>query len=134
MAGKKLKIPQKGYKIYPTAQAKPHRATQATTHTVKSGDSLWILAKKYNTSVKKIQALNGMKDARLHINQVLKIPGTETTPMKTGDKKSRTYRVRRGDSPYSIALQHNIPLKRFLKINDLTPRSTIYPGQMLYME
>ncbi len=47
---------------------------------------------------------------------------------------SKIYQVKSGDSPYEIALLHNMSLKRFLRINQLTPRSKIYPGQKLYVE
>ncbi|MEE8481622.1 MAG: LysM domain-containing protein [Desulfobacterales bacterium] len=33
-----------------------------------------------------------------------------------------------------MALLHNMSLERFLRINKLTPRSKIYPGQKLYVE
>jgi membrane-bound lytic murein transglycosylase D len=46
----------------------------------------------------------------------------------------RTYVVRSGDSPFIIAKQHNMPLNRFLQANGLTPRSTIYPGQAVYID
>jgi membrane-bound lytic murein transglycosylase D len=44
------------------------------------------------------------------------------------------YLVRRGDSPYKIAKRHNMSLRRFLRINNLTPRSKIFPGQVLKVE
>jgi membrane-bound lytic murein transglycosylase D len=47
---------------------------------------------------------------------------------------TKTYKVKRGDSPYHIAVKHNMKLKRFLSLNDLTPRSKIYPGQVLRVD
>ena len=44
------------------------------------------------------------------------------------------YLVRSGDSPYKIAKSHNMSLGHFLRINDLTPRSKIFPGQVLKVE
>ncbi|MBL6972657.1 MAG: LysM peptidoglycan-binding domain-containing protein, partial [Desulfobacterales bacterium] len=46
----------------------------------------------------------------------------------------KTYAVKRGDSPFQIAQSHKMSLERFLRINRLTPRSKIYPGQTLYVE
>ena len=46
---------------------------------------------------------------------------------KTGD--SQNYIVRRGDSPYLIARRHRMNLYEFLRINNLTVNSTIFPGQ-----
>jgi len=130
--GQKLKIPQKGMRVYPvTTAARIEPSTNPARHVVKSGDSLWILANRYRTTVKEIQALNNLRGTRLHIGQVLQIPGGEEVT-DTGDR--RTYRVRRGDSPYAIAHQHRIPLNRFLRLNNLSRYSTIYPGQLVYVE
>ena len=44
------------------------------------------------------------------------------------------YLVKRGDSPFEIAQLYKMPIERLLRINHLTPRSKIYPGQKLYVE
>jgi membrane-bound lytic murein transglycosylase D len=133
VAGKILKIPQKG-----TFIAKKYR--QASTHTVKSkrflhkvkrGDSLWIIAKNYGTTTKSIQESNNLKTTNLHIGQALKIPGY---PPKKSGGALKTYLVKQGDNPFTIARVHNMPLKHLLRINRLSSRSKIYPGQKLYVE
>jgi len=130
--GQKLKIPQKGMRVYPvTTAARTEPSTNPARHVVKSGDSLWILANRYRTTVKEIQVLNNLRGTRLHIGQVLQIPGGEEVT-NAGDRS--TYRVRRGDSPYTIAHQHRMPLNRLLRLNNLSQYSTIYPGQLLYVE
>ncbi len=45
----------------------------ATTYTVKSGDSLYSIAKKFNTSVDSLKKKNGLGSTMLSIGQVLKI-------------------------------------------------------------
>ncbi len=132
-AGKRLKIPQRGYvvkrKTYSSAGIKYNSAT----HRVRSGDSLWIIAKRYGTTVGKIKQVNGLRSNRLHIGQILKIPGRQPEP-EPDKSRLETYYVQRGDSPFTISQKHNMPLERFLRINRLTPRSTIYPGQKLWVE
>lgn len=44
------------------------------THTVVSGDTLWLLAQKYGTTVQAIMSLNGLTSSNLSIGQVLRIP------------------------------------------------------------
>jgi membrane-bound lytic murein transglycosylase D len=44
------------------------------THTVASGDTLWNIAKRYNTTVSAIQQLNQMRSESVYIGQKLKIP------------------------------------------------------------
>jgi membrane-bound lytic murein transglycosylase D len=78
--------------------------------------------------------VNHLPTTRLRINQVLTVPSKAPAAAKATRGGSGTYYVQRGDSPYLIARRHNIPLNRFLKINNLTPRSTIYPGQSVRIE
>jgi len=133
-AGKKLKIPTRGVVVTRTPVKSKAKTTGPvpSRHVVKSGDSLWIIAKRYGTTTREIQQLNGLQGPYLSIGQVLKIPGKSTQPAsKVGLK---TYKVKRGDSPFKIAQLHNMDLKHFLKINQLTPRTHIYQGQTLYVE
>ena len=96
------------------------------------GDSLWVLARRYGTTTGEIQRANRMRGTRLHIGQKLKIPSQGET--KQSKNELKPYRVKKKDSPYRIARVHNMELERFLRINKLTPRSKIYPGQTLYVE
>ncbi|TDM47744.1 LysM peptidoglycan-binding domain-containing protein [Macrococcoides goetzii] len=51
--------------------------TTATSgkYKVKSGDSLWLIANKYKTTVDNLKKLNGLKSNLIHPNQTLKVPG-----------------------------------------------------------
>jgi surface antigen len=55
----------------------------AKTYTVKSGDTLSVIASKYGTTYQKIQSLNGLSNFIIYPGQKLKVPGTSTTT-KTG--------------------------------------------------
>jgi membrane-bound lytic murein transglycosylase D len=132
--GQTLKIPSKGNVSYSYRSEKidPKMCKNGGNHIVKSGDSLWIIAKRYGTTTQKISELNDLASTHLHIGQVLKIPGCENVkPVSSG---SKTYRVKRGDSPFKIAQQYNISLEHLLNLNNLTRNSKIYPGQRLYTE
>ena len=132
VAGKRLKIPQRGYlKTRPKTVEKP-RDGQAVNHIVRKGDSLFTIAKRYGTTTKKIQELNNLTTTTLHKGQVLVIfPGKKDPPVVNG---LATYKVRPGDSPFLIAQRHQMPLDRLLYLNQLYPGSKIYPGQKLYIE
>jgi membrane-bound lytic murein transglycosylase D len=132
VAGKKLKIPCRGTMPYRPQIDRDKNFTLPSTHVVKSGDSLWNIAKRYGTTTQIIQSLNNLQTTELHIGQVLKMPGYKDEKIEVGDLK--VYLVKRGDSPFDIAQLHNMPLDRFLRINLLTPNSTIYPGQKLFIE
>ena len=133
VAGKKLKIPQRGMVVTRARAVAPSHDAWNQKHVVKSGDSLWIIAKRYGTTTQQIQEMNALSTTRLKINQVLKVPSQESSPTQPA-KGSGNYYVQRGDSPYIIARKYNMSLNQFLKINNLTPRSTIYPGQSVRIE
>ena len=130
VAGKKLKIPQKGA-VY---QAREPKYKYTSKYIVKRGDSLWIIARRFDTTTKKLQKLNNLLNTNLHIGQILKIPGQKESPAPATKESLKTYLVKRGDSPFRIAKNHKVPLERFLRTNNLTPRSKIYPGQKVYIE
>lgn len=132
VAGKTLKIPRKGTIVYRSKKYNGIKYKNASSHVVKRGDSLWIIAKRYGTTTKKIQELNNLSTTNLHIGQILKI--RERKDAKPSGEYLKTYVVKRGDSPFQIAQLHKMPLERFMRINRLTPRNKIYPGQRLYVE
>jgi membrane-bound lytic murein transglycosylase D len=73
--GQKLKVPQRGATGESTAAASRTEPPPAGgKYRVKKGDTLWLIAKKFNTSTKKIQQINKLKDTSLQVGQVLTIP------------------------------------------------------------
>ena len=133
VAGKRLKIPQRGYKQQTVKVITKPRDGRAVNHIVRKGDSLYIIAKQYGTTTKKIQDLNNLKTTTLHIGQVLNIFPGKAQPPPPVDGLA-TYEVRTGDSPFVIAKRHNMPLDRLLYLNQLYPGTKIFPGQKLYIE
>jgi membrane-bound lytic murein transglycosylase D len=133
VAGKRIKIPQRGYKTQTSKIIRKPKNGQALTHRVRKGDSLYIIAKQYGTTTKKIQNLNHLKTTVLHKGQVLTIFPGKITPPPVVDGLA-TYEVRAGDSPFQIAKRHNMLLDRFLSLNQLYPGSKIFPGQKVYIE
>lgn len=91
-------------------------------HTVRPGDTLYLLSKKYGVPVEEISSANRLENPNvLIVGQALFIPS-----------KGNRHIVKAGESLYLIALQHGIPLEILLKENsDLTKPYTIYPGQVI---
>ncbi|AEC22113.1 membrane-bound lytic murein transglycosylase D [Pusillimonas sp. T7-7] len=52
------------------------RGANVRTHTVKGGDTLFSLAKRYNTSVDELRKLNNLKGSILSKGKRLRVPGT----------------------------------------------------------
>jgi len=130
-AGMWLKIPvKKGH--YVSASRGVSSGVQdldgkVVRYRVKRGDSLWILAQRYNTTISNIKSMNGMRDSRLYIGQILTI-GDGPTETNTGDIH---YTVRRGDSLYEIAKRNKIALNTLLRLNNMSESTVIYPGQIV---
>ncbi len=135
VAGKKLKIPQRGMVVSQAHSGAALNRTWNRSHVVKRGDSLWNIANRYGTTTRKIQEMNSLSTTRLRINQVLKVPSPQGETAKSETTTGGAYYyVKSGDSPYLIARRHNMSLNHFLEINNLTSRSTIYPGQKVKTE
>ncbi len=107
------------------------RKSPDAKYVVQKGDSLWKIANRFNTTTQEIQSLNRLRNSNLSIGQILVIssPSTESAGVGT-----ETYKVLKGDSPYIIAQKHQMDLADLLRMNRLTPRSTIFPGQTLIVK
>jgi membrane-bound lytic murein transglycosylase D len=105
---------------------------RVVTHVVKNGDSLFNIASRYGVTTKKIQEVNKLKSLNITVGQSLTISEpTKTAAVETGLKK---YMVKKGENALSIASGHNMPVDRFLSINNLSSGSKIFPGQKVYVQ
>ena len=114
--GQQLIIPSKT-----TGTTTPSGTT--TKYTVKSGDSLWNIAKKYNITVQELKDANNLTSNLLSIGQTLIIPSSTTGSTKT-------YTVKKGDSLWKIANSFNTTVDDIVKLNNLT-NTTLSIGQTL---
>ena len=94
------------------------------TYIVKSGDTLWSIAKKFNITVNELKALNNLTSNTLSIGQVLKINEQSSTPTEN------TYIVKSGDTLYSIANKYGVSVNEIKNLNNLTSNS-LSIGQVL---
>ncbi|MFZ5571421.1 MAG: LysM peptidoglycan-binding domain-containing protein [Thermodesulfobacteriota bacterium] len=131
VAGTVLKIPVRGSMALRESSSPPV-VCRAANHTVRSGDSLWNIAKQYGTTTQAIKKLNQLPDTGLTVGQVLKIPGVPKTTSRRNTAK--VYHVKPGDSAFTIATRHNMSLSQFLSRNKLAAHSKIYPGQQLFVD
>ena len=98
-------------------------------YTVKSGDSLYSISKKYNTTVKDIIDINNLKNTSLSIGQQLRIPEKYTEEELTVPNYIN-YTVKKGDTLYNIAKDFNVPASTIMNDNSLT-NSILSIGQNL---
>jgi LysM repeat protein len=79
--GTKLQIPESTQSTQTTGTAPGTTSTSANgeqIYTVKSGDNLTKIAKRYNTTVRAIRSANNLTTDRIKVGQKLKIPGNAT--------------------------------------------------------
>ena len=98
-----------------------------TNYSVKSGDTLYSIAKKYNTTVNKIKDFNNLLTDELTIGQNLKIPLMNDTEVPTTNVN---YTVKPGDTLYSIAKEFNTTTGNIIEKNNLTS-NLLLVGQIL---
>lgn len=97
-------------------------------YTVKSGDTLWGISKKFGVSVNDLKTANNLKNNTLSIGQLLFIPKNETTQIET-----EIYTVKSGDTLYQISKKYNLTVDELKKLNNLTS-NTLSIGQKLYVK
>ena len=112
------------------------------TYTVKTGDSLYRIAKNHNMSLQELKSLNNLSSDLIFAGQVLKVSGQVTTNQPSTNTNTSqnsnqaqtsgngTYTVKAGDSLYRIAVNHNMSLQELKNLNNLSS-NLIIPGQVL---
>lgn len=95
------------------------------TYIVKSGDSLWSIASRYNTTVDKLKDINNLSSNLLSIGQKLLVP-------KTGSSSNKTYIVKSGDTLYKIAQNNGTTVTDIVNLNSL-PTTNLSIGQVLQL-
>lgn len=93
------------------------------TYVVKSGDTLYSIARKFNVSVQDLLKANNMTTNTIYLNQVLKIPTTL-------NEEVEYYKVKSGDTLYSIAKKYNLTVNELKKLNNLKS-DNLSIGQLL---
>lgn len=86
-------------------------------YTVKSGDSLWSISRKFGVTVNDLKKVNNLSSNLLSIGQNLIIPG------KNNNTSSNEYVVKKGDTLYGIANKYNVSVDNLKSYNNLSTDS-----------
>lgn len=89
--------------------------SQEGYYTVKSGDSLWSIAKKYDTTVDELKRINNLTSNTLSIGQILKLPSTN----QIDNQDYIIYTVKSGDNLYAIGREYGLTMDELMKYNNL---------------
>lgn len=96
-----------------------------TEYVVRSGDTLWLIARRFDTTVDAIKRLNGLTSNILNIGQVLKIPSAGTAPAPYFE-----YTVRSGDTLWLLAQRYGTTVDAIKNLNQLSS-NILNIGQVL---
>ncbi len=115
------------YEIYLGAEdvIPPDSGTGVTEYVVRPGDTLWLLAQRFDTTVDAIKKLNGLTGDDLQIGQVLRIPTAESS-----DGSYFEYVVRPGDTLWLLARRYGTTVDAIIRLNGL-PDDNLSIGQIL---
>ncbi len=105
-------------------------------YTVRRGDNLWNIARKFDLRSAQIAAWNNIGlESVLQPGQELNLefaldaePPASEVSINAGAEE---YRVRRGDSMHEIANRFRIDLNDLLNWNEMNPQDLIFPGQFI---
>lgn len=100
----------------------PEPGTGTVTYTVQPGDSLWLIAQRYGTTVDAIKQANRLTSNVLQIGQVLQIPVSQTPYVE--------YTVRAGDTLWELSRRYGTTVEAIMQANGLTS-SFLQIGQVL---
>jgi murein DD-endopeptidase MepM/ murein hydrolase activator NlpD len=121
---------------------------------VRSGDTVFGLARRHGVTVNALMAANNMTNSQLRVGQRLQLPngGARSAATVAASEPSRrsqapsvavnanppanwsgSYTVKSGDSLYRIARQHNIKVAELQSANGITNPMQLKPGLTLHV-
>lgn len=95
--------------------------TGSIEYVVRPGDTLWLLAQRFNTTVNAIKSLNNLTSDALTVGQTIRIPGNIITHI-----------VQQGDTLWLLAQRFNTTVNAIKSLNNLTSDSLTI-GQQLFI-
>ncbi len=122
--------------------SEPVQFADVIDHRVKRGESLYLIARKYHISEKKLKELNHLTSNDIKPGQKLildepktrhNIASNENTPEQETRSIETTHRVKRGESLYTIARKYHVSEKKLKGLNHLSSND-IQPGEKLIVK
>lgn len=105
--------------------------TGSSAYTIRSGDTLFALARRFNTTVEAIIAINpGINPNRLQVGQRICIPGAATPPTPTCPN-GFFHVIRPGDTFFGLSQQFGISVEAIIRANPGVDPNRLQIGQRI---
>ena len=116
-------------KNYETMQRCP---SGSFAYTIRSGDTLFVLARRFNTTVEAIMAINpGINPNNLQVGRIICIPGAATPPPQPSCPNGFFHVVRPGDTFYGLSQQFGISVEAIMRANPGINPNNLQVGQRI---
>lgn len=97
-------------------------------HIVQNGDSLYTIARKYNTSVANLQRLNNIRRGRvIKVGMKIRVTPPDSSARGTASAK-KVHVVKRGENLSVIAAKYNVPMSDITKKNKIRNPASLIVG------
>ena len=117
-------------------------------HIVKTGESLGLIAGKYNVTVNELMSWNNLSSTVVVIGQKIKIQGGSQKPSASSGSVAKPpaskpskpsaaitnsfyYTIQAGDNLWDLADKYNVTVAQLKKLNDINNASYLKPGQKI---
>lgn len=133
--GQVLKIPINSNPSQQTTPEMPEQNDDSLTeitYTIKRGDCLWTISRRYGVSVQDLVKWNNIKNPRLiYAGSILKIYTNKAETSNSSGSGVYMYTVKRGDCLWLIARRYGTTVRKLAYDNNIKNPRLIYPGQVL---
>jgi membrane-bound lytic murein transglycosylase D len=114
-------------------------------HTIRRGETLSSIARRFGTSTAVLRDMNQLSGDRIRVGATMLVPTGSASPQYAGTPARRkvspaasapktTYRVRRGDTLWNISQKFDVSLSELRAWNGLSRRDGIQAGQRLVLQ
>ncbi len=111
----------------------------AQTYTVKNGDNLWEISKKFNVSIDDIKKVNNLKNKKIKVGMKLEIPDSPSKKLNNKNQAknqamtTKYHTVKKGENLFRIANKYKISVDELKRLNNMN-NNTLTIGQKLIVK
>lgn len=111
-------------------------AQSTKTHTIQKGETLFSIAKKYNTDIQQLKEWNDITPDQLSVGASIIVSKGANQTDTSGSEETQTHTVEAGETLFSISKQYQVTIAELKAWNDLSSNNlrvgetlTIYPSE-----